>query len=516
MRLPFPERIPLPVALLAATVLVGMQQLQGTNLNFSLYSFLFIVIATIAFNAAGGFTRPSGSYIFFYAVLGVILGIVYKAYLGEPGDSVLRTPVKTMQVFTGGITAMLLATLVSRKITRRKPYLGNILKEKDLRNAAIGCFAFGLFLSITNAILPHQNGSVLSAISQLDRFLSMSIIIATFYTVKKSKGTKGFSLLVLVTMGGTFAFGLIAFGKEAMFTPLLCWFVAASSLRLRIRPYQIVAGGLAVYVMFHFLVPYSQYGRDQVPLEATLTDRIAIAFTLVTNLDGVRTQYLDSRADTEPDGLAYFYEPQGFFDRLTMVGPDDALIDITDKNGPAGLLVIPADFANWIPHFIWPNKPPSGNGNQLAHKIGGIVGDDDFTTGVSFTPSGEAYHIAGWTGVFVVAPLIWILLFTVFDSLCGDVRESPWGLLVIAVFAHVGPEGMLDGAIYVVWFGTLGILFTALLTSYVMPLLGTLIAGAEQTGLVRFRRTSAPPIRKSLSLGLGPSPVRVSRWHRQS
>jgi hypothetical protein len=515
MRLPFPERIPLPVAMLAATVLVGLQQLQGTNLNFSLYTFLFTVIATIAFNAAGGFTRPSGSYIFFYAVLGVLLGVVYKAYLGEPGDSVLRTPVKTMQVFTGGITAMLVAALVSRKLTRRNPYLGKILKEKDLRNAAIGCFAFGLFLSVTNAVLPHQNGSILSAVTQLDHFLPMSIIIATFYTVKRSQGTRGFSTLVLVTMGGTFAFGLVAFGKEAMFTPILCWLVAASSLRLKIRPYQIVLGGLVLYVMFHFLVPYSQYGRDQVPLDATFADRAAIAFTLVTDLDGVRTQYLDSRVDAELDSLAYYSEPQGFFDRLTMIGPDDALINITDKNGPAGLLVIPADFANWIPHFLWPNKPPSGNGNQLAHKIGGIVGDEDFTTGISFTPSGEAYHLAGWTGVFVVAPLIWILLFTVFDSLCGDVRESPWGLLMIAVFSHIAPEGMLDGAIYIIWFGSVGILFIAILTSYVMPLLGTLIAGAEQTGLIRLRRTLAPPIPHRLSLALAPPPVRISRWHRQ-
>src|SRR5271170_1107989 len=118
MRLPFPERFPLQYVVLAAAVLAALQQLQQTSLTFSIFSFLFIVIAAITFNMAGGFTRPSGSYVFFYSVLGLIVGLFYKAYLGEPADSNLRSPILTMQVFTGGIFAMLLAVIVSRKLTR--------------------------------------------------------------------------------------------------------------------------------------------------------------------------------------------------------------------------------------------------------------------------------------------------------------------------------------------------------------------------------------------------------------
>ena len=128
--MPFPERIPLQRVLLAALVLVSLQQLQRTSLVFSIFSFLFIVIAAITFNTAGGFTRPSGSYVFFYSVLGLIVGLIYKAYLGEPADSNLRNPILTIQVFTGGITAMLLAVIISRKISRKKAFLTNIVKKK--------------------------------------------------------------------------------------------------------------------------------------------------------------------------------------------------------------------------------------------------------------------------------------------------------------------------------------------------------------------------------------------------
>ncbi len=510
MRLPFPERIPLQVVLFFATILVGLQQLQRTSVLFSVYSFLFIVIAAITFNVAGGFTRPTGSYVFFYSILGLIMGLVYKAYLGEPGDSNLRSPILTMQVFTGGITAMLLAVIVSRRISRKKPFLTNILKEKDMKNAAVGSFAFGLFLYLLNAVIPHQNGSVLSAMAQLDRFLQMSIIVATVHSIKQSGGRSGFSPLVILALAFTSIAGAMTFSKEGMFTPILCWFIAACSMRLRIRPYQLIIGAAMLYVIFHFLVPYSQYGRNLVPENPTVADRIELSYGLLTNLNGVREQYLagfeDANYDENQTNMDYYNEPQGFFDRLTMIGPDDTLIHFTSLGNVDGLTIIPYYFTNWIPHFLWPDKPAIGSGNHYAHQIGGIVAEDDFTTGISFTPSAEAYHLAEWTGVFVIAPLVWILAFTVFDSLCGDTRKSPWGLLAVAMYAHTAPEAMLGGTIYITWFGSLGIIFVALASAYAMPLIGTLLAGPEKTGLVRLRsrgipsRTPPPPSRARLTV----------------
>jgi hypothetical protein len=257
----------------------------------------------------------------------------------------------------------------------------------------------------------------------------------------------------------------------------------------------MVAIGVVVYTMFHILVPFSQYGRTQVQEQATVADRVQLGYTLLSDVDALRAQYLAVDSDTEAEdemAMAYYDTPQGFFDRLTMIGPDDALVNYTAQGRFTGLSVIPAYFANWIPHFLWPNKPNFGAGNFYAHLIGGILSEDDFTTGISFTPSGEAYQLAGWTGIFVVAPLIWIMLFTVFDSLTGDVRESPWGLLIIAMFSHIAPEGQLNGAIYIMWFGGVAVTFVALTTTYAMPVIGTLLAGPEQTGLVRLRRRFMP------------------------
>ena len=200
MRIPFPERIPLTFVVLFAIVLCGLQQMQGTNARFSLCAFLFIVIAAIAFNVAGGFTRPSGGYIFFYAVLGVIVGLFWKAFLGEAADSNLKTPLLTMQVFLGGITSMLAAAYISRKFSRKQAFLQNAVKDKDLKNATVGCIVCGLLISFLFAALPRANGSFLSALSQLNRFLPMAIILGTIHQIRKSGGTRCFSFITVLAI----------------------------------------------------------------------------------------------------------------------------------------------------------------------------------------------------------------------------------------------------------------------------------------------------------------------------
>src|ERR1700739_3999760 len=128
--------------------------MQGTSTLFAICCFLFIVIATLTFNLAGGFSRPSGAYIFFYSWFAVILGLCWKAFLGEPGDANLLMPQLTMQVFLGGITAMLAAVFISRKITPKRALLQNFIPENQMQNATIGCMITGLLVTGILVVVP--------------------------------------------------------------------------------------------------------------------------------------------------------------------------------------------------------------------------------------------------------------------------------------------------------------------------------------------------------------------------
>jgi hypothetical protein len=500
MRLPFPERLPLRYVILFATILVSAQQLQGTDLVFSVYAYLFVIVAALAFNTTGGFTRPSGGYVFFYS-LGVVVGLTGKAIVGEAADSNLESPNLTMQVFLGGITAMWVAVYIARKLRTREALLQNIVKPKDMRNATLGCAFTGITIAVLITFIPHGSGSVLSALNQVNQFLPMAIILGTTHQIRRSGGTSALSIFILLAAILMFGYsGVMSFSKSGMFTPLLCWVITAASMRFRMRLHYIVVLAFLFFILVYYFVPFSQYGRDAEGTGINAEGNFKVSVRLLQDLGKVREEYLEQRAEADLNGTgSYYNESQGLLDRLQILKPDDGLIAVTEERGTYGLAPIWWNFTNLIPHVFYPNKPQFLMGNIYAHEAGGILGDDDVSTGISFTPSGEAYHLAKWEGIFVVAPILWIMLFTLFDSLCGDVRKSPWGLLIIAVFSHAAPEGMLGGVIYMMGYVTVGLLFAALAAAYIMPIIGTLLIGPEQANQRRtVRLLSGVRLRRSL------------------
>jgi hypothetical protein len=500
VRLPFPERISFVYTFYFASALCIAQLIEKTDPTFSLLSFLFILVAALAFNVCGGFTRPSGSYVFFFATLCFIIGVTWKAILGEPAESNLQAPLLTMSIYLGCMTSMLAAAVISRKLTRTRPILGNLINEQNVQRATVGCLVVGLGLTICLMVLPTGSGSVLSALNQMNQFLPLAMILGTIHAIRRSGGTKAFSFPVLVAGSFMFLQGIFGFSKQGIFTPFVCWMLAASSQRYRITVKQIILGAVAVFLSFHYLVPYSQYGRTF--REESISTNLKVAFGLMSHLGDVRELYLQTVEDNASEyQYSWYNTPQGFFERLQSVTIDDALIANKSKSSFAGYGPLEEDFLNLIPHFIWKSKPISNQGNGYAHDIG-ILADDDTTTGVSFSPAAEAYVLMGWTSIILVAPALWIALFTVFDSLCGDTRQAPWGLLVALLYAHNAPEGGLGGIVYMLGYTVIGIVFAALTAAYLMPVIGTFLIGPEGIFIKRAAPIRAIPNR----LATAPTP----------
>ena len=483
MRIPFPVHIPLSRATVFAVVLFIIEIYQGTSPAFAVFAFLFILASTVTFNLAGGLSRTSGAYVFFFALLAVVLGLVWKAVLGEPADSNLNQPVLTMKVYVGTMVAMGMAVAISRKLTPRRPILGKLVTDANMANAAMGCMLTGLVIGLIFQLFEIQQGSALSALAQVNRFLPMGLILGVIYEIRVSGGKRSVNAAVLLSGTVLFLQGILGFSKEGLFTPLACWLIAAGSQGYRLARYQVIGIVLGVLFMFHYLVPYAQYGRNY--FEPTFGGRIRMSASLLADLEGTRRQYEESNADYyERQVQGYFNESQGFMDRLQMISPDDALHDLTEKKEPIGVFPIVMGFENLVPRFLWPNKPFINFGNFYAHQMGSLAADDT-TTGISFSPAGEAYHIDRWIGVFFWAPLLWIMLFTLFDSLCGDTRVYPWGLLMCAYFAHVAPEGGLQAVIYSMVYIAFGLVFAAFSAAYLMPILGTMLRSPQKVEVRR-------------------------------
>lgn len=498
VRIPFPERVPIARVALFAIALFVAQWLEGTPLYFRFGSAVFILIAAFAFNTAGGLTRASGVYIFFYSTLVVIVGLCYKAFLGEPAQSNLLDPRTDIEVYVGGIAAMLAAVIVSNRFRRKTGLLQHLLKESQMYRASVGCMLFG----VVGAFVMYLVGSIRleTAFAQLNQLIPLGIIIGVMYEIRRSGGTRSINLpMVLV---GTYSFwwwGLIGFSKQGMLLPLACWLFPVCALRFRLSALQVLSCLAVVFIVFYYLVPYSEYGRSQVDETMTFDQRAAVAYKLLEHPEQTRQTYNEIEDTASRVGGAYFDTPQGFWDRLQFISIDDGLVNITDNGKVLGLAPMAEAIRDTVPHVFWPGKPKAAfGGNFYAHEIGLGLSEEDTTTGISFSPTAEAYHMEQWTGVLVVAPLVWFLLFVVYDSLFGDVRDSPWGLLVVALFAHSAPEGMLTGVIALLTFGVEVLVFCALFATWVAPLLATAVLGPD-------RRRTANPARSTAAKYLSPS-----------
>ncbi len=479
MRIPFPERVPLNRVAIFAGALFAIQMYQGTPFYFSAGCVAFILIAAFAFNAAGGLTRSSGAYVFFYSLLVVIVGLCYKAYLGEPAQSNLLVPQTDIAAYLGSIAAMFVAVLLSRRLSRKSGLMQNLLKESGMYRASIGCIVFGIAGVFIIALLGDEGATINRAFTQINYLIPLGIIIGVMYEIRHTHGRRSVNLPVAFSIVFVFIFlGLFSFSKSGMLLPLICWVLPVCALRYRLTSLQMGSCIFALFIIFHYLTPYADYGRNFRGEANTTSEKFALTVRLLEHPNQTRQKYLDS---TVGDNPGYYNTPQGFWGRLQFISVDDSLINITDHGHVFGLWPIKATFLNAIPHFIWPNKPPLILGNNYMHEINGQPLDEgDTSTGISFSATGEAYHWAKWVGVLIAAPLIWLLLFVVLDSLIGDIRTSPWGLLVLAMLSHTAPEGMLSGAIAFLTFGVEAIIFCALFATFVAPFFATAVLGPER------------------------------------
>lgn len=499
MRLPFPTHIPLRNATLFAVALFVVQQLERTQLMFSALVFFFILLSTLAFNAAGGFSRPSGAYIFWFVVLVVLVGVVWKAVLGEAAETNLEMPLVTMAAYIASVAAMLAAVLLTRPLTRKSRGIGGLLHSErtNLTYASLGCMAFAILMIPAAAVLPTGGGSIVSFIYRLNLTFPLGIILGVLSTIRKTQGRHSLSLLTAGAMIFMFVFGgMLTFSKQGLFAPAVCWVIPACCARYRLRLRHII--GLVGFglVSVMLLEPLSEVGRSTVPENATTYERLVFGVSLLSQPVTLRKKAgigeTISRTEYGMRG-GYYDTNQGLLDRLTMMPIDSGLIAYTERGHQLGIEPMVINFENWFPHFILPNKPVPIGGNFYAHEIGGLLSADDFTTGISFSPTSELFHWEGWFGLLVLGPFLWGLLFLVSDYISGDLRIYPWGLILVLVFGHVAPELGIGGAINFTWLGAATVIAAALFSTQIAPILGSFFAGQAAPTVPRSLVLAPPP-----------------------
>jgi hypothetical protein len=471
-----------------------LQQYQHTALAFSMLYYAFLIVTVLAFNFAEGFTRLTGAYIFWYSTLIVIVGVTWKAVIGEPADSNLYTPTLDMSLYTGSMVMLLLVALLNKKMDFRSLGIGGGLSGTKLNYTAagLGCILVGAGITFADTIFGQAPGGIISALIQVNVFPQLGLILATIGAIQDSGGRRSLNFINGIAIGYFTFGGLVAFSKQASLTPMVCWLLGAFYSRLKLRFVHIVAIVLMVVLSFGFISPLSA-SRDLA--EGLDTDgRIELIGYFITHWDKFQEHVKDHEAMESENGVAgYYNKSQGsLIERLSMIPPDDSLFAYTAKGHYEGIAPVVDYFSNLAPHFISPNKHISYSGNYYAHEVGLGLSADDYSTGISFSPVGEAYHCEGWGGILWLLPLIWMILFTTVDFIVGDMTKYPWGLMVVVWFAHAAPETLLGGMIYFIGLGNFGMFLAIIVVTRIAPIVGTLFTGKVVSPQTRSKASVRP------------------------
>jgi hypothetical protein len=487
MVIPFTDRFKLKHVVIFGALLFIVQQLEHTDITFSVLTFAFIIISVVATNAGHGLSFPSGSYIFFNATLTVIVGVTAKALLRDPGQSNLLSPNTTLLAYCLGMILMGCAAAASHRLRPKHALLPNLGIE-NMRYAALGCLLAGIAVQLLTSKNQGESGTVASALHQLNYLPRMAMIFATIYQIDKSKGKSATNWMVWLAGAFIFGYGIVDYSKEGLFVAPVTWLITCILYRFNFSWKHIAT--LVLFGAFSqiVLVPFSQYGRRSRVSETT-TQAMAIQSAIEYLKDplGTRDAYLDELSNIDQsEGYHLYTSSQPFLERLSMFAPDDALIAYTEKGNTFGLMPTFISYVNVVPRFIWKDKPLLNYGNSYSHEIG-ILDESDTTTGISFSPIADAFHQASWFGVMVVFPPVIFLYFFITDSLTGSIRDSPYALLPIVLGAHAAPEGMLGGAIYLQTYGAMLLIIVAFLSKNLLARITLLTMGGDRTRVFRTR-----------------------------
>jgi hypothetical protein len=455
------------VVTLAGVILVAAWA-EGTNLAVAALAASFVILSGLAFNAAGGLVYPSGAYIFFLSTLSMGVGIGTKILLGEPLQSHLRDAEKSMLVYNAGMLGLYAAATVNRHLRRQRPLLSNVLAKSRMDQVAMGCILIGIAGPL---LLPD---SLVTMFNQVNNFLPFAILLPVYARAKETDGESTFNWISFGAWAYmTVVFGLLTFSKQGIYEGSVAWIVAAGAAGYRISKLRLVVLSVIAVVASSILTPYAQIGR-QFRGAPDLKDQAIYLLQHPLETRNLYAMRVELEAVKSKSEIRWFEHPQGLLDRLTMLPIDDALISITDHGHPQTLYVFATYFMNAVPHFLFPDKPNPGWGNQFAHEIG-MLSPNDHSTGISFTPFADAYHDGQWMAVLFVAPFMFLMMFFVVDSVAGPAHQTVWALFYILYFSHSAAEGMMNTTVYGSSTITLGLIFGAWVIAKFAPLLGQLV-----------------------------------------
>jgi hypothetical protein len=191
-----------------------------------------------------------------------------------------------------------------------------------------------------------------------------------------------------------------------------------------------------MFVLWTFVYPYSQNARDLVREAPTVPDKLQLFVEFLRD----PAQFPDAAQDI--DASAEFGKDTSkvnIIQRYSLLKSIDMLINADERTGYTSVdRYIPALYSA-IPHAIWPDKPVPITSNELGHKAGFRIAQEDTTTGIAIGGPALFFDMGGWIVLVTSTIICFSIYFALSLRLVGTTKKSAWGLVPI------GSEALLAG-----------------------------------------------------------------------
>ncbi len=451
------------------TGILFIQLAQGTDPTFAAMMWVAQLAAAIAFNRLGGMTHMGGAFCLFSILPNVTVSELAHLVLGQPGDYNLEHPLLTGGVCLAFFLCVMIAALVVTSLRQPEPYLDRI-RFSILELRIVSGLSCALAVLIAASMLtisgPLQEGSFQAAVNRFfPILLAISIMLATYVRLSATGGKSGLSWYVAFLLILGVVPGLLSASKEGMLTPVFCWFVVVASSRHRFS--WLGTAGLfgVLLLLWGFVYPFSQNARFPVREAESLTDKAALIIQFIRDPSSFPDSISEADEATE---FGTSSSKVNIVARYSLLHTIDMLIDADGKVGYTSIdRYIPALFVV-VPHAIWPDRPEPIGTNELGHKAGFRIDENNTETGIAIGSPALFFDIGGWLALIVYTLLSFFFFFLVTRRAISTTDHGVWGLVPI------GTEALIAGAASVA--GMFGLIVMFLGTFFVTIMMLKLIS----------------------------------------
>jgi hypothetical protein len=391
--------------------LLIFQLISGTDLGYSFLVFAFFILTGLTVLALGGLTTLPGAGVTYLACQHVLISQIAKIFFWQPADSRLTEPITTMEMYIVGMAGFFCAALVARKIKFRRTLFEVPNDERRLFWLAVVVTT----LSALRAVLVTKfgvnsstgyavEGGALGPLRVITFLDPLAVAASTAWILVRSNGRQSISPLGLIAMALPMLGGVLGAGRQGIATPPVMWLITCFAYGFRFRFVHVFSVIVGLYIVQFILFPYALVARATVRT-GDVGKNISLATNLLCEVIAEPGKYSadDSEQDMDQDRRRYFYygSPNATLDRYSLIDSADGIVGATLRDGTTGGTTFIPELSELLPRFLDPDKV--GNiGNLLAHRAPGLVGKDDYTTGITLGFIVECFSDYGWYGAFAI------------------------------------------------------------------------------------------------------------------